>query len=270
MFRSIYAIILLAILALATSCQKEENSEFNDTPIIESYLKPGDYLNVIIRRQIPFSSNVSYSADDINYLAVQVTLNDTSYTLQPIGNGQYIDSSLIVSEGDNYTLSFQFNSKNVSAYTYIPSKPINVSQSVTQISLEKIDSASVPSFGGSMPDPVEITWDNPDNSYYLIVVENIENTLVPIRDFGDNDPPSNFFRKQPTNASSDQIRTMEFQYFGTHRIIIYHVLPDYASLYDQNSTSSQNLTNPSSSITNGYGIFTGFDADTLWLEVKEQ
>jgi hypothetical protein len=47
------------------------------------------------------------------------------------------------------------------------------------------------------------------------------------------------------------------------------VLPDYASLYSENSTSSQNLTNPSTSIVNGYGIFTGLNADTLYLNVLE-
>jgi hypothetical protein len=62
---------------------------------------------------------------------------------------------------------------------------------------------------------------------------------------------------------------MDFQYYGTHRIILYHVLPDYATLYDSNSTSSQNLSNPSTSILNGYGIFTGLNSDTLFVEVTE-
>ena len=120
-----------------------------------------------------------------------------------------------------------------------------------------------------MPDPVELTWDNPDHDYYLAIVENVEATLDPIRDFGDNDPPSNIFRKSPTTAAATEIRSQEFQYFGTHRIILYHVLPDYAALYNESTTSSQNLTNPSTSITNGYGIFTGLNADTLFIEVRE-
>jgi hypothetical protein len=65
------------------------------------------------------------------------------------------------------------------------------------------------------------------------------------------------------------LRPQEFQYFGKHRLILYHVLPDYASLYSENSTSSQNLTNPSTSIMNGYGIFTGLNSDTLYFTVNE-
>lgn len=259
----------LIVFTLFFSCKKEENSEFTDTPIIEAYLKPSDFLNVKISRQIPFSSNVTYSSDDLNNLTLHVITNNQTHILKSIGHGEYIDSTLKVSEGDNYNLEFQFNSKKVKAYTYIPTKPVDATQSVTKIYVQRIDSTFGPPTGG-MPDPVTITWSNPDNSSYLIVVENTETTLDPIRDFGTNAPPSNFFRKQPTNGTSEQIRPMEFQYYGMHRIIIYHVLPDYASLYNQNSTSSQNLTNPSTSIINGYGIFTGLSSDTLWLDVKEQ
>ena len=38
-----------------------------------------------------------------------------------------------------------------------------------------------------MPDPISLTWDNNDGSYYIVVIENMETTLIPIRDFGDND-----------------------------------------------------------------------------------
>jgi hypothetical protein len=262
-------IISFLILAIA-GCKKEEDTGFTDIPIIESYLSEGDYLNIRVSRQIPFSSNVSYSSDDINHLTINVTRNNINYTLQALGDGKYIDSSLIVAENDFYNLSFNFNSKNVSAYTTVPSKPQNFAESVSEIELERISSSSGPPSFGTQPDPVNLTWDNTDGSYYLVLIENIETTLDPIRDFGGNTPPGNRFRKSPTNASSTEINSMEFQYFGTHRIVLYHVLPDYASLYDDNNTSSQNLTNPSTSIVNGYGIFTGLNSDTLFIEVKEK
>lgn len=263
-------LLFIPFIFLCGSCRKE-TAEFTDSPVIESYLKPGDALTVDIRRQIPFSSDVAYSADDIDNLTVQVTINNSvTHTLQPAGNGLYVDNSYTVTAGDSYALSFEFNAKHVTAYTYVPSRPANVTQSVTEIYIERRDSTTFGPPSGSMPDPVEITWDNTDGSYYLVVVECVETTLDPIRDFGDDGPPSNIFRKQPTSSASEEIRAMEFQYYGTHRITIYHVLPDYAALYDQNSASSQNLTNPSTSITNGYGIFTGLNAETRWLEVREQ
>lgn len=261
--------IFSLLILLAAGCMKEEKQEFTDSPIIESYLEPGRYLTFKVSRQIPFSTDVQYSSDDINNLPVNVKYNNSNHTLTPLGNGSYIDSSVIVAQGDNYAISFPFNSKNVTAYTYIPSKPANMAQSATEIAIVRRDSTSGPPTGITMPDPIQITWDNPDGSYYLVLVENIETTLDPIRDFGGKTPPGNRFRKPPTNSTSSEIRAMDFQYYGTHRIILYHVLPDYASLYDQNSTSSQNLSNPSTNIVNGYGIFTGLNSDTLYVEVKE-
>jgi hypothetical protein len=265
----LFIVFLCLILLAQVACEKSEISEFTDTPIIEAYLEPGDYFSVKISRQIPFAENVQYSADDIDNLMLTVTYSGGTHLLTPLGNGEYIDSSIIVSEGENYSISFQFNSKFVSAYTYIPSKPQSMTQSATQIAIEKVDSTSGPPSQTSMPDPININWTNSDGSYYLLLVENIESTLEPIRDFGDDAPPGNRFRKSPTNLNIEEIRAMDFQYYGTHRIILYHVLPDYATLYDSNSTSSQNLSNPSTSILNGYGIFTGLNSDTLFVEVTE-
>lgn len=264
-------IIVLFLGFAAAGCKKEEASEFTDSPVIESYLEPGGVMSVKISRQIPFSADVSFSEDDPDALNVSVLYNGAMYPLTPAGDGNYVNSSLIVREGAGYTLLFNYNNKNVSAQTYIPSKPLNYTQSVTQIAIARMDSASgPPSSGATMPDPVTLSWTNTDGSYYIVLIENIETTPDPIRDFGDAEPPGNRFRKTPTTASSVEIGPQEFQYYGMHRLLLYHVLPDYASLYSQSSTSSQNLTNPSTSIINGYGIFTGLNADTLMIDVTEQ
>jgi len=259
-------LLLLPVAALLGGCDKQDNSEFTDWPIIESYLNPGDYFRLKVSRQIPFYSDVTYSDDDINNLSIIITRNDDSDTLLPIGEGNYIDSFL-VTENDYYDIAFRYNDKDVSGYTYIPTKPQNYAQSATTIYISEFDTTDFEP--PSIPDPVELTWDNPNGDYYIVVVENIELNPESINDFGDDDPPSNIFRKSPTNGSGEELNSREFLYYGTHRLILYHVLPDYAALYNDNSTSSQNLTNPSTSITNGYGIFTGLNSDTLYLEVKK-
>ncbi|PKP04641.1 MAG: hypothetical protein CVU11_04490 [Bacteroidetes bacterium HGW-Bacteroidetes-6] len=260
----------LILVLLVSSCNKNNEAAFTDTPIVEAYLQNGHYFSVNISRQIPFSPNVAiYSSDDIDNLEIIITCNGISSVLEAVGGGIYADSSIIVTEGDEYTLTFTYNDKTVHAYTYVPTKPVNVTQSVTSITMDKMDSTSGPP-SGSMPDPIQINWDNTDESYYLIVVENLESDPEPIRDFGDDgDAPERIFRKSPTNSSYEEINPIEFEYFGTYRVVLFHVLPDYASLYEQNSTSSQNLTNPSTCIENGYGIFTGLNSDTLYIEVIE-
>lgn len=265
-------LFILGVIAGLTACIERDNSEFTDIPIVESYLRPGDYLRLNVSRQIPFSYNVSYSSDDINNLTITITNNNIDYILTPLGDGNYIDSTLIITEGQRYDLYFNYNSKNITAYSEVPLKPLNFTQSAKTISVMRMDSTSVPTGGGmwEMPEPLELTWKNEDDSYYIVVVENMEETLDPVRDFGDEEMPEMRFRKAPTTSSGIQMRPQEFQYFGNHRIILYHVLPDYASLYDDKTESSQNLTNPSTSIMNAYGIFTGLNADTLYLYVDEQ
>jgi hypothetical protein len=224
-----------------------------------------------IVRQVPFSSVVNYSTDDINALSIIITHNNTSNSMTPSGEGVYVDNSTTITSGERYDLSFTYNSKAVSAYTYVPSTPENFTQSATSIAIPSFDfSGGFPSSMPTMPDPVTLTWDNPDASYYIVVIENMAATLSPIRDFGDNAPPGNIFRKPPTTASGLEIRSNEFQYYGKHRLILFHVLPDYASLYSDTQTSSQNLTNPSTSIVNGYGIFTGLNSDTLYINVTKK
>ena len=80
-------LLLLLILFAFFSCKKDEVAEFTDTPIIETYLQPGNYLSVKISRQIPFSSDVEYSSDDLNNLSMKITFNNTDHILLPVGNG---------------------------------------------------------------------------------------------------------------------------------------------------------------------------------------
>jgi hypothetical protein len=264
----IKTMVLLFFVAALESCENE-SSYYTDTPVIEAYLYSGSYFSVTIRRQTSFLSDMNYSEDDVNNLNVQVNVDDELHTLTSLGDGKYIDSTIVVAEGKQYELSFHFNSKDVFAYTIVPSKPVGITQSVTEMYMERVDLSSGPPTPGSMPDPIELSWNNPDASNYLILVENVEDTLDPIVDLG-GDLPAPFFRRPPVNSSTARISATQFRYFGRHRIILFHLLPDYADLFNDNSTSSQNLTNPSTSITNGYGIFTGLNSDTLWVDIIEQ
>lgn len=261
--------ILLILLTVGVSCEKK-NSPFTDIPVIESYLRPGETPVVKISRQIPFSSDVDYATDDINNLEVLLISGGVSHTLTPSGDGIYSDSLIKVNEAD-YRLSFLYNSKNVIATTSVPNKPVDFTISDNKISVMRMTSGSMGQMGSfQMPEPVYLTWTNDDDSYYLVVIECMEEDPDPVRELSDSIPDRGFmFRKRPTNSQGIEIRPQEFQYFGKHRVILFHVLPDYASLYDETESSSQNLTNPSTSITNGYGIFTGMNSDTLLIQVNE-
>jgi hypothetical protein len=261
-------LFLLMLILIIVSCEKR-NAPFTDTPVIESYLSPGEHPVVKISRQIPFSSDTEYSSDDVNSLDIRLISENSSHTLTNSAEGIYTDSTIAIGEQE-YELSFVFNSKNVSASTSVPYKPENFIASDNSISVTRMTEGSFGQMGSfQMPEPLYLTWDNNDNSYYLVVIECLESVLDPVREFNDSIPAGNMFRKTPVTSQGIEIRPQEFQYFGRHRIILFHVLPDYASLYDEKVSSSQNLTNPSTSIKNGYGIFTGLNSDTLFIQVNE-
>ncbi|HEX2921852.1 MAG TPA: DUF4249 family protein [Bacteroidales bacterium] len=259
-------IILFTIMA----CTEKNTFEFTDLPVIESYLSPGEHPLVKISRQIPFDSSAVFSGDDVNSLEIRIINNNNVFVLTSLGDGKYIDSTLVIKAGERYDLTFRYNSMTVSAYTTIPSKPVNFTGSSSTVSVMNMGNMSGPPTGGWQEMvPLDLKWNNEDGSYYIVVVENYEKKLSPIRDFGGNEPIGlGRFRKMPVISSGIEIRPMEFRYFGKHHIILNHVLPDYASLYNETSTSSQNLTNPSSSIINGYGIFTGLNSDTIDIVVR--
>ncbi len=262
---------LVASFGLIISCTKSENTvAFSDFPIIEGYLIPGEILTINISRQLAFSEDVVYSNDDSDNLTVTATVENSEFVLTAIGNGIYVDSNVVIEEGQDWDFSFSFNDQNVSGYTYIPAKPLDFELSVTELYLDKRDTTSGPPAPTTEVDPVVVSWTNLDVSNYLVLIENMESDPEPIIELREGEErPERVFRKEPRNDNSQEITFNEFQYFGTHRIILYHVLPDYATLYEENSNSSLNLTNPSTSIENGYGIFTGINADTLYLEVIE-
>ena len=267
-------ISIVIITMLLSACKKEITPAYQDKPIVESYLSNGDTLSVKVSRQVPFSTeSATYSKDDINNLNITVTFNNNQYLLSPMGSGLYkaISPLLIVNENNKYDLSFDFNNSTVTASTTIPIKPNNYTQSVTSIAIPQM--TGTPPSGGTMPtfpDPVKLTWTNTDNSYYLVVIQCIESDPVSINDIGSDGPPAMIFRNKPSQSSGYEISSRNFNYYGAHRLILFHLNPDYASLYDDAGTSSQNLTNPSTSITNGLGIFTGVNSDTLLINVTKQ
>jgi hypothetical protein len=119
--------------------------------------------------------------------------------------------------------------------------------------------------GTKPPDPVEITFANSDNSYYLTTVECIETNLVPV--YKDSIPANDMFSSMPVTGTQINIQPMRIRYFGMNRIILYHINAEYSKFFMHQASTSQNYEEPPSNIGNGLGIFTGINSDTLFLNV---
>ena len=264
-------IVFILFPIVLFSCKKEESlPEYNVDPVVTAYLSPGVEFSLLLAHQQSTSSE-TFSSPSLDSLDITITTNDTVYHLVSKGYGVYTDSTLILRAGYKYDLQFIYNGKVVTASTVIPTKPTDVTQSVTEISIEHITSSTTTTFPSGPADPVTLTWSNNDASYYLVVAQNIEKNPVRIIDTTSAlSDTTLIFRNKPTVSASDDINTRSFTYFGKHRIVLFHINPDYASLYDNNSSNSQNLSTPSTGITNGVGIFTGINSDTLFLQVDKK
>lgn len=269
-----HAYKILLVTLLTTACTKQGTVSFGDTPIIESYVMADAPFSFLVTHQIPFDSEVEYTDEELESIVLSIIYQNKEYLLSPLDSGLFVDSTLKPAAGEEISFSFTYKDKEVSGSTSIPAKTLIDDLSTASVYVTKRDSNSVFTPGGGAEDPVELSWTNSDGSMYLVVIENIEDDPEPVQEFYDEDGelidrPAFSFRKQPTTSDLEQIRPMEFEYYGTHRIILFHVLSDYATLYESTNTSSQNLENPSTNIANAYGIFTGLNSDTVFIEVKK-
>ncbi|MDX2197072.1 MAG: DUF4249 family protein [Cytophagales bacterium] len=267
-------IIYIFIISLWACSQSDDATLNTQKPVVEAYLHPKYAPMVKIKIESAFGENSAETFNDLNGLTVNINYNGTTITLSNTSNGTYtVYDNTIIMPNTTYTLSFKYNETLVSTYTSVPEKPKNFAQSVTEISMPTINfgSGTPPSGGGSLPtfpEPVKLTWNNSEGKYYLVVVQNIESNPSKINE--NTDRPSPTFRNEPTTLSQHQINAQTFSYYGKHIIILFVLNPEYAALYQSSSNSSLNLNNPQTNIENGLGIFTGFNSDTLMLNVTKQ
>ncbi|MDX2001461.1 MAG: hypothetical protein SFW35_03465 [Chitinophagales bacterium] len=267
--KCLFAFILISSLL---SCEEEEiNTGYNDTPVVEAYLVPGTQATIKVSLQVE-ANTTETAIKTIDTLHPTIIHEGLIYYLNPIGGGVYIaDTSLTINEGHTYRLYFIFNGDTVNSETTVPSKPTEFKLSATTMEIPKIDlDAGFPSELPEFPEPIDVTWSNPDQSYYLILAQNTSTNPEPVFDNPDSltNPPT--FRIEPTKAGSYELNSQQFSYFGNYDIILYHINPEYAGLYDESGNSSQNLRQASTNIINGQGIFTAIHSDTLKLRVIKQ
>jgi hypothetical protein len=267
-YKPIFPLILAVSLIFLWSlngCRKSGIAEFSDLAVVESYLIPGSKVSIKISQKVAYDESIEVTARDMDALEVRVGYGNTEYPLISMGNGVYTDTLGIIKivPDSTYTLHLIYNGTEVTSSTIVPSKPSSVTQSVTSITMAQIDPEN-PSMTSS-PDPVEITFANADASYYLTTVECMDTNLVSV--YKDSIPDNDMLASQPVTGTEIDIHPMMIRYFGKNRIILYHINPEYSTFFMRQASTSQSYQEPPTNIVNGLGIFTGINADTLYLNV---
>lgn len=269
--------IFLGIMGF--SCSNFENG-FEQTipkPVVEAYLIPGAPISLSVHTEIPYSADsLANKEKPVDGLKITITGPKGLINLVSKGNGLYVSQSIFpITVGSTYSLKFDYLGKQVSATTQIPTKPLRFTSNKTFITRQAIDISAggrpQGGFGGGNTDNnVLLSWENSANDYYMSIIESIEPNHVEIIKFP-VDPnrirPNVRFRNQPIQGSSVEIRSQSFQYFGQHALILFKLNLDYVALYQRNGNTTQNISTPPTTITNGLGIFTGINADTIKIKV---
>lgn len=272
MKKSLY---LLGLIPLLSACF-ESDLEFEDQyePVVEAYLNVGKELeNVNLSSMISFGAD-SLVSEKITNAALVLEGEADSWMLvhnDSVPGQYYLENTPVLSPGESYKLQIEIDDEILAAQTVIPDDPPPVTMSSTSLYIPYVE--DMMDFRNlEMPDPVELTWDNPEAKYYFLDIQNIESYPLSIMpDPPDDRPAPGGFAFQmitePTNDNFYAIEPRQLEYFGTHRIVFTSVNEEYVFLYNSLNQDSRELNEPYSNVENGLGIFTAFNSDTLYLEV---
>ena len=267
---------IFLFLSILSSCYESELI-FEDQyeAVVEAYL----YVDKV-DNQVKLTNMISFGSDTVGgemITGAQITMHHKpdSWILthnDSIPGTYYLEEELTMTAGDTFSLSVELDEEVLTAITIIPDNPPPVSMSAYRINIPKVE--SMMGFREiEMPDPLELTWDNPEAKYYFLNIQNIESYPISVMPDPPADRPSAgggfAFQMitQPTNDNFYTIDLRQLTHYGTHRIIFTSVNDEYVSLYNSLNQDTRELNEPYSNIENGLGIFTAFNSDTLYFEV---
>lgn len=252
------------------SCVEDESEDVEyDIAVVESFIYPGDSIHVELSRLIPFGGDVIDTF--LIEKQIELSVNDKVYVLNELDDsGNYnitLDQEL--TEGDVLSISFDYNNVEVKAETVVPTKPEGFQISDTEYFITQIsDDLLTSGFTFERPDPLELEWENPNSEYYYLKIENLEDNPTRTNTILEDDPEK-YTVFEPSQRSEANINSFSFGYYGTHRIVLYHINEEFTGLYETVGENSLSLSDPVTNVVNGLGIFTAFHSDTLYVEVKK-
>lgn len=274
-------IIALAIplVLIFASCEKSTITDVDNLLVLEGYLFQNEKVD-----SIHLTKCLSFATEDTVYTPVdgaQISLNwnNQQYLLKNIGNGyySYFGDNLLIEEANIYSIEINYNGQIITSSTKVPKKTSIHPLTETTVYIDTVFTFGPPQSAGTEEGALEIIWDNPDNSYYYIVIESADSTASDII-MGDNDffdyfdiSPRIFrFKSEPFIGDRYTINPRMLEKYGTHIVKVYSVNEEYANLYENRTQDSRALSEPITNVKNGLGIFTAFSYAEVSFYVKNK
>lgn len=264
-FKKITFLLFIAAAFVISSCKKESASTaVEDQPVVVGYLIPGQPISVKVYQQKALTDTANYGS---LISGLKLNLSDGSKTVQlaetATGTYTYADLSFLTA-GKTYTLQFNYQNTSVTAKTLMPAKPTNYTASSTLLNLPL---ATTITPGATSSVALTFKWNNPDSLYHVLVFKNDDASPFNIHPNRNSQVNFTFNAKQ---AAYYDVYYDSLNYIGIYRVILYSVNKEYIDLLTSNANaSSQKLTNPPTNVTNGFGIFTAMQSDTIKLTLTQ-
>jgi hypothetical protein len=252
-------IITLPLLLLLAACTNTLiNYDINtNTPVVESYITLGDTTITLRLYTIE-----AYLKDDYQLskpiTAQQIQIN--GLTLTETTPGTYtLNLHNTIQPQQTYTLNLTYNQTQITATTQIPTPITNLN--ITPATIQQTNTTLYyPSTTDTTT--ITLTWDNPDNAYHQLYIQNPTNTNTTPTGSNTNHPRRII---QPFRGNTYTTTTRDFHSTGTYHITLYRLNTEYANLYEH--AAATDLPNPTSAITNALGIFTAISTAQITLTV---
>lgn len=258
--RYFWKVCLAGSISMALAgCQKESTASAS-LPVVEAYLYAGHPIKVKLYQQKSLTDTAKYGAA---ITGQQLSISDGSRRIQLAESAKgiytYSDSSFLAA-GKTYTLAFNYNSREVSAKTVMPFKPTNFATQHDSVHYAHTSTPSV-----KIDSLNKFTWDNPDSLNHVLVFDNIDDTFFPVSGGFVRNGASNVFSVNTERKPVYYVVNNSFPYYGHYQVVLLSVNQEYIDFMKSNAlgSNSQNLLNIPTNVTNGLGIFTAMQSDTL-------
>jgi hypothetical protein len=274
--RKIQFLIFITLISIWACTQIEISPNKTEKAVLQGYLYANQPITEIqITKLIPKESDSTLSLP-ITDAEVFIICDEKKYNLSPTANRlgyyHYGGKDLEVVVGKKYAIEFEYFGRKTSAETTIPALPKILKISPTTIYVSKVN-GFMDLFNNSSVEEIKLTWDNASQDYYYTVIDNLE--ASPQKIVADGALPNignrNFnFISSPTRLDNFTIRFLQLEQFGKHRIKLFRVNKEYADLYNSQQQDSRSLNEPITNVKNGLGVFTAFNMDSVFFEVKRK
>lgn len=215
----------------------------------------------------------SSAAPSINDAKVILIKNGQEYQCDPSpgdsGYYHYSGSDLTITAGDEFAIEIEHRDQFLSSQTVVPDTPVGVSISSSVMEVPNFsDRGSMRAWRSSEDADIVLTWENDDDSWYYVAMQNIDDNPVPIDSWFAERMKDFVF--PPVNGNTFSIRLPLITHLGLHRITVYKVNQEYLDLYESRNQDSRDLNEPLTNIENGLGVFSAFNSASITLNVVQQ